>query len=66
MTVCVTAGGVEEEEEEERNLAITVYRPAHDLYLPKKMIRIYKKVQRQQKQHPKCFVWHSVFPLKSN
>lgn len=64
MTVCVTAG--EEEEGEEHNLAITVYRQAHDLYLLKKMIRIYEKVQRQQKQHPKCFVWHTVFPLKSN
>lgn len=55
MTVCVTAGG-EEEAGEERKLAITVYRPAHDLYLLRKMIRIHEKVQRQQKQHPKCFV----------
>lgn len=65
MTVCVTAGE-EEEEGEEHNLAITVYRQAHDLYLLKKMIHIYEKVQRQQKQHPKCFVCHTVFPLKSN
>lgn len=48
--------GEEEEEGEEHNLAITVYRQAHDLYLLKKMIHIYEKVQRQQKQHPKCFV----------